>query len=100
MIKLVSTIAAATIALTSVAIAAPFDPAYTTRDRQIEAQLRLAPAATASAYAPSYDPAFNSSDDRAVAARAADETGAVATHDVIVNGYVPTMLDRFESHDD
>ena len=100
MIKLASTIAAATIALTSVAIAAPFDPAYTSRDRQLEAQLRLAPAGTASAYAPAYDPAFNSSDDRAIAGRTVSETGAVATHDPIVNGYIPTMLDRFESSRD
>jgi hypothetical protein len=100
MIKFASVFAVATVALTSAVVAAPFDPAYTSRDRQIEAQLLAAPAAEGSAYTSAFDPARNSSDDRAVSVRAIDETGAIATHNAPVSTYIPSMLDRFESSND
>jgi hypothetical protein len=97
--KTIAASAVALVALTSVAGAASFDPAYTSRDRQIEAQLRVAPRGEALPLVTAYDPARNSSDDRAIAARVVDETGAVATHDAAVSGYIPS-IDRAVSERD
>jgi hypothetical protein len=97
MFKTIAAAVVATLALTAGAAAGPFDPAYSSRDRQIEAQLRAAPAGEVSAYVPSFDPAADASDDRAIAGGA----GAtfIATHDVLVSGYIPT-IDRAVSERD
>ena len=97
--KTIAAAAVALFALTSVASAASFDPAYTSRDCQIEAQLHVAPKGEASPLVTAYDPVRNASDDRAVAARVVDETGAVATHDAAVSGYIPS-IDRAVSDRD
>jgi hypothetical protein len=97
--KTTAAAAVALVALTSVASAAGFDPAYTSRDRQIEAQLRVAPKGEALPLVTAYDPARNASDDRAIAARAVDETGAIATHDAVVSGYIPTIIRAVSERD-
>jgi hypothetical protein len=97
--KTISAALFAVVALTSVAGAAPFDPANSSYDNRIAAQLRAAPKGEVSSFVTAYDPARDASDDRAVAARSVDETGAVATHDAPVSGYVPT-IDRAVSERD
>ena len=94
---------AASIALTSVAAAGPFNPASTSRDMQLEAQLRAHSApAEVSALSTFFDPAVDASDDRTVLWTwwaVEDETGAVATHDAPVWTYIPS-IDRAVSERD
>ena len=92
---------AASIALTSAAAAGPFNPGTTSRDMQLEAQLRAHSApAEVSAFATFFDPAVDASDDRAgMFWSVEDETGAIATHDAPVWNYIPT-IDRAVSERD
>jgi hypothetical protein len=94
---LVSAVILAT--FSSGASAAGFDPAYTSRDLQIEAQLRIAPRGEALPLVTAYDPARNASDDREIAARPANETEAIATHGAELSGYAPS-IDRVVSERD
>lgn len=84
----------ASISLTSAAAASPFNPGTTSRDTQIEAQLRAAPKPSAvSAFSSSFDPAVNASDDRRVLWTwwaVEEETRAFATHDAVWD-YIPSM---------
>jgi hypothetical protein len=93
---------AASLSLTSAAAASPFNPGTTSRDTQIEAQLRAAPKPSAvSAFSSSFDPAVNASDDRTVLWTwwaVEEETGAFATHDAVWD-YIPSM-DRAVSERD
>jgi hypothetical protein len=98
MLKMIASTAAALAALTTVAVAGPFDPAKTSHDLRIEAQLKAAPAAAVvSAEATFYDPAVKSSDDRSIVGSAG--VTFIATHDAVAVGYVPT-IDRAVSDRD
>lgn len=95
--KLISSLALAVVAMTSAAVAAPFDPAYDSRDRAIEAQLARAPHVVASVLPATFDPAATSRDRELQGA--ADRFSAVATHDAPVYVHVP-LIDPFRSAND
>jgi hypothetical protein len=91
----------ASVALTSAAAAGSYDPATSSRDARLEAQLRAAPApAEVSAVASFFDPSVNASDDRTVLwTWWAVEEELIATHDVEAGFYIPT-IDRAVSERD
>jgi hypothetical protein len=99
--KTLITAIAASIALMSAAAAGPYNPGTTSRDMQLEAQLRAHSApAEVSAYSTFFDPAVDASDDRTrMFWSVEDETGAIATHEAPGWNYIP-LIDRAVSERD